>query len=146
MVADSTGHGIPGALISILGMSLLNEIIDQDYIQTDIILNNLRDKIKKALNQQGKVGEHKDGWDLSIISLNIETGEAQYSGAFNSVYYIPFNKDESKKASEITARRCSDLFPREGHSRNDDGDQKRLQAVRLSSAEPDITGRSNRTR
>ena len=43
-VADSTGHGIPGALLSILGMSYLNEIVNQDYIQTDTILNNLRDK------------------------------------------------------------------------------------------------------
>ena len=40
-VADSTGHGIPGALISILGMSYLNEIVNQDFIQTDTILNNL---------------------------------------------------------------------------------------------------------
>jgi serine phosphatase RsbU (regulator of sigma subunit) len=88
VVADSTGHGIPGALISILGMSLLNEIIDEDYIQTDTILNNLRDKIKKALDQKGEIGEYKDGWDLSIISLNIETGDAQYSGAFNSIYLI----------------------------------------------------------
>lgn len=101
-VADSTGHEIPGALISILGMSYLNEIVNQDFIQTDTILNNLRDKIKLSLNQKGEIGEQKDGLDISICSINIKSGEAFYSGAFNSVYIISNELQENPQEKHFT--------------------------------------------
>ncbi len=91
-VGDSTGHGIPGALLSITGMSFLNEIVTEDFIQTDVVLNNLRNKIKQRLNQNGNFKEHKDGWDISFFSVNLKTKETQFSGAFNSIYVITENK------------------------------------------------------
>ncbi|MCD4792219.1 MAG: SpoIIE family protein phosphatase [Bacteroidales bacterium] len=100
-VADSTGHGVPGALISILGMSYLNEIVIQDYIQTDTILNILRDKIKTSLNQKGEIGEQKDGLDISICSINIKSGEANFSGAFNSAYIISDSLHENPQEKHL---------------------------------------------
>jgi len=103
-VADSTGHGIPGALLSITGMSYLNEIVTEDFIQTGTILNNLRDKIKKSLNQKGNFHEHKDGWDMSIFSYNQKTSEVQFSGAYNSLYLIK-GKVENKSMIKYKADR-----------------------------------------
>ncbi|NOZ34866.1 MAG: SpoIIE family protein phosphatase [Chlorobi bacterium] len=94
-VGGSTGHGIPGALLSITGMSFLNEIVTEDFIQTDVVLNNLRNKIKQRLNQNGNFREHKDGWDIALFSINLKTKETQFSGAFNSMYVI--TEDKGKK-------------------------------------------------
>lgn len=81
-VADCTGHGVPGAFMSMLGISLLKEIvIKQGIIQPDMILNILRDEIIKALGQTGAPGEQKDGMDISICSVSIDTLEMQWSGA-----------------------------------------------------------------
>jgi len=87
-VGDSTGHGISGALLSITGMSFLNEIVTEDFIQTDVILNNLRSKIKHRLNQKGEFYEQNDGWDITLFSYNLKTFQGQFSGAFNSLYII----------------------------------------------------------
>ncbi|MCX6303323.1 MAG: tetratricopeptide repeat protein, partial [Bacteroidia bacterium] len=57
-VADCTGHGVPGAFMSMLGMSLLKEIVLKEYItQPDIILKKLRKEIIRSLGQKGTVGE-----------------------------------------------------------------------------------------
>ncbi len=103
-VGDSTGHGISGALLSITGMSFLNEIVTEDYIQTDVILNNLRSKIKHRLNQKGDFYEQKDGWDISIFSLNLKTLQGQFSGAFNSLYTIS-EKNNKKTITKYKADR-----------------------------------------
>lgn len=104
VVADSTGHGVPGALLSITGMSFLNEIVTEDFIQTDTILNNLRDKIKKLLNKKGNPYEIKDGWDMSVFAYNHKTKEVQFSGAYNSLYVIS-GKGENKIMKKYKADR-----------------------------------------
>jgi len=103
-VADSTGHGISGALLSITGMSFLNEIVTEDFIQTDVILNNLRSKIKYRLNQKGDFYEQKDGWDIALFSFNLKTLRGQYSGAFNSLYVIS-EKNNIKTVTKYKADR-----------------------------------------
>ena len=94
-VADCTGHGVPGAFMSMLGMSLLNDIvnINQDRILTNDftpadILNELRERIKSSLRQTGKEGEARDGMDLSFCILETDTGLLRYSGANNSIYIV----------------------------------------------------------
>lgn len=83
-VADCTGHGVPGAFMSMLGMSLLKEIVSNEYMtQPDVILKRLRKEIIKALGQTGASGEQKDGMDISLCSINTETLEMQWSGANN---------------------------------------------------------------
>jgi len=87
--ADCTGHGVPGAFLSILGVSLLNEIIGKSTeFQPDVILNELRIRIKKSLHQSGKKGQTQDGMDIAFCSLNLDTLELQYAGANNPLWLI----------------------------------------------------------
>jgi serine phosphatase RsbU (regulator of sigma subunit) len=94
-VADCTGHGVPGAFMSMLGMSLINDIvnINQDRIVTNDftpadILNELRERIKSSLRQSGKEGEARDGMDLSLCIIEKDTGVLRNSGANNSTYIV----------------------------------------------------------
>lgn len=88
-VADCTGHGVPGAFMSVLGISLLNKIaIGVQCCQPDEILNRLREEVKEALRQTGKQYEAKDGMDISVITFNRENMLMEYAGANNPVYVI----------------------------------------------------------
>jgi len=88
-VADCTGHGVPGAFMSMLGVSFLREIVTKEYIsQPDVILRKLRKEIMNTLKQEGKTGEQKDGMDIALISINLSTNVLQYSGANNPIYII----------------------------------------------------------
>ena len=93
--ADCTGHGIPGAFMSLLGISFLNEIVSRRSLDsTGQILDRLRAKVKKALNQFNDKVEQKDGMDLSMILIDTESKEIQYSGAYNPLIII--NKGEMR--------------------------------------------------
>lgn len=92
-VADCTGHGVPGAFMSMLGVSFLREIVEKEHvIHTGKILSKLREEIIKALRQKGETGEQKDGMDMAIISISHETNICQYSGANNPLYLIKNKK------------------------------------------------------
>lgn len=87
--ADCTGHGIPGAFMSMLGIGLLNEIVtDSDVNEAGEVLNRLRMEIKKSLKQEGRSLEQKDGMDLALYVLEKDKMELQYSGAYNPLYLI----------------------------------------------------------
>ena len=91
-VGDSTGHGVPGAFMSILGISILNEIVDRgSYKTAGSILNQMREGIMKSLGQTGEDYEPKDGIDMSLCILNKETEKIQFAGAFNPIYIIKEN-------------------------------------------------------
>jgi serine phosphatase RsbU (regulator of sigma subunit) len=88
-VADCTGHGIPGAFMSMLGMSNLNEIVQRREItQAHEILNELRKQIKHSLRQHGKRDESKDGIDMAIAVLDVKNMKLQYAGANIPLYII----------------------------------------------------------
>jgi len=85
--ADCTGHGVPGAFMSMLGIAFLNEINAHDKLLNPAeILDQLRDRIIKELGQDG--GESKDGMDMSLIRLNLKTKELEWAGANNPLYHI----------------------------------------------------------
>jgi histidine kinase len=90
--ADCTGHGIPGALVSMLGMAFLNEIVPQLIAQSrlnaDNILNELRRQVKIALQQKGKLSEQKDGMDIVLCIIDPVEKQLQYAGAYNPLYLI----------------------------------------------------------
>jgi len=88
VTADCTGHGVPGAFMSMLGISLLNEIIISKEISSpDQVLNHLRDKIIEALRQ--KTGSIvKDGMDMTVCLFDRNTLQLQFSGANNPLYLI----------------------------------------------------------
>jgi serine phosphatase RsbU (regulator of sigma subunit) len=79
---DCTGHGVPGALMSILGISFLNEILQGDInLQANRILNLMREKVMKALHQTGNWRDTQDSIDISLCMIDCFSGEMQYSGA-----------------------------------------------------------------
>jgi serine phosphatase RsbU (regulator of sigma subunit) len=87
VAADCTGHGVPGALMSMLGISFLEEIVNSRGItESGHILNELRREIKRALHQKGASLEQKDGMDIALCVINKQQNSLQYSGAFNSLY------------------------------------------------------------
>jgi tetratricopeptide (TPR) repeat protein len=88
-IADCTGHGVPGAFMSMLGLMFLNEIVTTRSLDSSgQILNKLREKIKTSLHQSGKEGEAKDGMDISFFIIDNDTLEMQFSGAFNPLYIV----------------------------------------------------------
>jgi len=87
VAADCTGHGVPGAFMSMLGVSFLNEIVNKNNVyQANLILNHLRAAVKKTLGQTGKEGEAKDGMDIAICVIDMETKMMEYAGAYNPLY------------------------------------------------------------
>ncbi len=89
---DCTGHGVPGAFMSLLGVTFLNEIINKAEVNhTDQVLNHLRNNVIKALNQEGKDEQKKDGMDMSLITFNIEEKTIEFSGANNPLYLFREN-------------------------------------------------------
>jgi len=87
VAADCTGHGVPGAFMSMLGVSFLNEIVNKNNnYQANLILNDLRSEVKRTLGQTGKEGEAKDGMDVALVVMDLETMQLQYAGAYNPLY------------------------------------------------------------
>lgn len=100
--ADCTGHGVPGAFMSMINTSLLNEAVNEKKIlQPNEILNQVRRGIISALKQKGTSGEQKDGMDVGIISLEMQSGSCklQFAGANNSMYII--RKSDPSTIEEI---------------------------------------------
>jgi serine phosphatase RsbU (regulator of sigma subunit)/uncharacterized protein HemY len=89
LAADCTGHGVPGAFMSMLGVSFLNEIvIKQGVTKPSDILNELRNAIVGSLHQTGKEGENQDGMDIALLCIDHVAMKAEYAGAYNPMYLI----------------------------------------------------------
>lgn len=89
MTADCTGHGVPGAFMSLMGINMLNEITAERNISTpDQVLNNLRSDLIKALNPEDAEEESKDGMDAVFCTLNLKTLELQLACANNPVWIV----------------------------------------------------------
>ena len=92
-VVDCTGHGVPGAFISILGISYLSLVISKYKPSAPSqILNHLREYFMKSLDQTGKEDEQKDGIDMSLCIFNKKDNTIQFAGAFNPVYIVRDNE------------------------------------------------------
>ncbi|PLX00668.1 MAG: hypothetical protein C0594_15415, partial [Marinilabiliales bacterium] len=103
-VADCTGHGVPGAFMSILGITLLNEIIQvNENANPGNILNALRDEIIHALKQKGISGEQKEGMDISLLSFDTDQKECQWAGANNPLWIVEPTDSGTYSLIEIKA-------------------------------------------
>ena len=101
VAADCTGHGIPGAFMSMLGISFLNAIVgEMEEPKANEILEQLRAQVIKSLHQTGKEGEAKDGMDIALCVFNNKTNELEFAGAYNALYHI-----RNGELSEIKADR-----------------------------------------
>jgi serine phosphatase RsbU (regulator of sigma subunit) len=89
VVADCTGHGVPGAFMSMLGIALLNEIVSKNEdLSANEILNELRIMVIKSLRQTGREGEILDGIDIILLILDLERQNVEFAGAHNSLFLI----------------------------------------------------------
>ena len=88
-VADCTGHGVPGAIVSMMGISILSEIVRKmEILKADEILNKLRNKIIHMLNPIGSESIIQDGMDITLVVCHIKNREIDYAGANNPLYLI----------------------------------------------------------
>ncbi|MBI4646680.1 MAG: tetratricopeptide repeat protein [Bacteroidia bacterium] len=113
-VADCTGHGVPGAFMSMLGIAFLNEIVAHENVVTaSQVLDLMREYIIRSLQQKGISGEQKDGMDIVFCAIDkpnsrdiqradMSAFRLQFAGANNSLYLIqtvapqPFVLEEIK--------------------------------------------------
>lgn len=98
-VADCTGHGVPGAFMSIISINILNNIASIGETNPSKILVQLGERLIKNLNSTTE--SIKDGLDIAICSYNIKTKLLQYAGAHNSLYFIRDNELTEYKADKI---------------------------------------------
>jgi ligand-binding sensor domain-containing protein/serine phosphatase RsbU (regulator of sigma subunit) len=88
-VADCTGHGVPGAFMSILGITLLNEIVNiQGITRSDAIVTELRDRLINTLKQSRKDITTSDGFDIALCVLNLQQKTIQFTGGMSNLVHI----------------------------------------------------------
>ncbi|HOG20143.1 MAG TPA: SpoIIE family protein phosphatase [Salinivirgaceae bacterium] len=93
-VADCTGHGVPGAFMSMLGTAFLNEIISKiaesnmSELHAGNILTELRNYIMDSLHQRNEGSEARDGMDIVLIIIDYKEQKIEYAGANNPLYVV----------------------------------------------------------
>ena len=88
VAADCTGHGVPGAIMSMFGVAFLHQIVGVMGETTPaFILNEMRSVIIGSL-QQSEESEVKDGMDMSIVTIDADEKVLEYAGAFNPLFFI----------------------------------------------------------
>lgn len=93
---DCTGHGVPGALMSMVGNNLLNQIIiEKNIVEPALILNKLNKGVQKVL-QQDEQSNSRDGMDIALIAFNKDKTKLEYAGANRPLYIL-----RDKKLIEI---------------------------------------------
>jgi len=89
LAADCTGHGVPGAFMSMLGISLMNEMISSRHIDApNIVLTELRKRVKRSLHQDDTMSDSKDGMDASLVLIDLDSLKLQFAGAYNPLYLV----------------------------------------------------------
>lgn len=102
-VADCTGHGVPGAFLSMLGISSLNEIVkSMENSSASFALDQLAARVRESLHQTAEVTIHSsmDGMDIALCSFNPDTGLLQYAGANNNLYLVRNGEMEIYRADK----------------------------------------------
>lgn len=96
--ADCTGHGVPGAFMSMLGISFLNEVANRHFrkiskarLSASLILEDLRESVIKALSSKDERSQNKDGMDISLCIIDKDTNLMQFAAAYNPAYIIREN-------------------------------------------------------
>ncbi len=86
---DCTGHGVPGALMSMIGNSMLNEVVgEKEILRPSQVLEELRERVIKILRRQGLENDSKDGMDIAFCNISIPKMELSYAGAYNPLWIV----------------------------------------------------------
>ena len=87
---DCTGHGVPGAFMSMIGINLLHEIVSRGVVEADLILNELHKEVRHALKQEHS--DNKDGMDMALCVIKKDEKIVEFAGANNPLIYIKNNE------------------------------------------------------
>ncbi len=100
VAADCTGHGVPGAFMSMLGVSFLNEIVNKDEVtKASTILDELRYLVKTTLSHSKE--QKADGMDLSLVVIDKQNMKMQFAGAYNHLYLFRNEEMQVTKADRM---------------------------------------------
>ncbi|MGZ4034588.1 MAG: SpoIIE family protein phosphatase [Bacteroidia bacterium] len=99
---DCTGHGVPGAFMSIVGYNLLKHVVNSNSHTTPaLILDGLNEGVSETLHHGHEESQAKDGMDLSFCTIDFKTLELQYAGAYNPLYLIRDGELHQTKANKF---------------------------------------------
>jgi PAS domain S-box-containing protein len=87
-VADCTGHGVPGAMLSMTGIALLQQVVGRGIIMADRILMALRAELLRTLAHQEGEGEIQDGMTIGLVVRDLGSGNAEYAGSLCPLYIL----------------------------------------------------------
>jgi len=105
---DCTGHGVPGAFMSIIGHNSLTKIVrEYGILEPGKILTQLNKEVVGTLHQRSDSGDVYDGMDLALVSFNRKERLLEYSGAFNPLYLIRNGEILETKADKVSIGRSS---------------------------------------
>ncbi|MDP2386857.1 MAG: tetratricopeptide repeat protein [Bacteroidota bacterium] len=98
-VADCTGHGVPGAMVSVVCSNALNRAVSEfGILDTGKILDTTKQLVLETFEKSGE--EIKDGMDISLLAIHKKTGQIEWSGANNPLWYISENQLHIIKADK----------------------------------------------
>jgi ligand-binding sensor domain-containing protein/serine phosphatase RsbU (regulator of sigma subunit) len=119
VTADSTGHGVPGAIMSILNISCLEKSVEvEKLVSPNEILNHTRTKIIETLKNDGSTEGGKDGMDGSLLSFDFKTSTLQCASANSSIWIIrTISSSEGRNKPELIEVKA-DRFPIGKHDRD----------------------------
>lgn len=107
--ADCTGHGVPGAFMSMLGISYLNEsIIEKNIAKPNEVLNNMREEIISSLNPEGSEEESKDGMDCVLCSYDFQDMKLHFAAANNPLWLVRDGKLSEYKPDKMPVGKYQD--------------------------------------
>ena len=102
IAADCTGHGVPGAFMTMLASSLINEIVlNQNIIEPDLLLLALDKKLTDTLKNEKKGVKINDGLDIAVLSIDMKNNLIKFASAHQPLYYIRKNKLIEIKGSKF---------------------------------------------
>jgi serine phosphatase RsbU (regulator of sigma subunit) len=86
---DCTGHGVPGAFMSIVGHNILSHALSESGTVTpSVLLDKLNKGVSEALNQASEDTKLRDGMDIALCAVNFNTLELQFAGAYNPLFIV----------------------------------------------------------
>lgn len=97
---DCTGHGVPGAMMSLIGNLLLKDIVSKSEIDPATLLYDLHWGVVKTLKQDAEGNKTADGMDVAMCRIDLESNEVQYSGAHRPLYHIRNGELEQYKGDK----------------------------------------------
>jgi serine phosphatase RsbU (regulator of sigma subunit) len=114
-VADCTGHGVPGAMVSVIAQNALNRVVNEFGIkQPAAILDKLNDLVEEAFAKSGT--DVRDGMDIALCSYDASSLKLEYAGANNPVYLISGSELKEIKANKQPIGRFETKVPFSNHS------------------------------